>query len=370
MLEYRGFSSRAVGCSWIPSACFEGAAGIRLSAVGQALVVGAYVNGRLDVETPMEAELMAWSCLSDSARSGDSWTTARCRARLAGAHPEAAVILSPDGVVFGEYVDELNDASGARLGSALVARALDCQSGLSFLRRWIHRDGFQSSQLPAATSLAEGCTGLAEAQFYFARAADVNGREGEARAAYARSEAERHPEAAYWQDDFLARQGERTATGVTAIPNPRDRSPRLFSAEQLLARFEDGTPMAADTLVDVDEAGRTKARRASKLGAVLAYGPYIGLPYGRYRVTFFVRTASASPSARIVRLDVREDSASWRSYSWSRIIHGSEINGPAYQRFDHEFTSTGEGSFSIAVVTLTNDPVFFDRVELTPLGLR
>lgn len=368
LLEYRGASSRTIGCAWNPRACTDTVNGVRLSAAGHAALARAYADGRLSAGTPMEAEIMAWSCLTDAAGSGDTSTAQRCQSRLAAEYPVVAAALSETAVVFGEYVDELNESSGARLGAALASRNLDCRGGLGFLRRWIRRDGFQPAQFAASASLAGACPGMAEAQFYLARAADVGGRAEDAGSAYARSEAAQHPEAAFWQADFLARHAAQAADLPMSTETQRTEASRLFDAAVLPARLEDGTSMTADTLV-VDEAvARTKARRASSFGAVLAHGPYVRLPYGRYRVSFFVRAGGARPSARTVRLDVREDSDSWRPYVWSRIVLGRDVDGPIYRRFDHEFTSTGEGTFSIAVVALTRDPVFFERVEVAPLG--
>lgn len=363
MLEYRGLSSRGIGCAWNPPACADSVAGIRLSAAGHAALARAYADGRLSAGTLMDAEIIAWSCAIHAAQSGDSSTAARCRTRLAGEFRDVAVVLSEAGVVVGEFVDELSDASGARLGAALASHHIDCGGGLSFLRRWIRRDGFQPGQLAASSSLASACPDLAEAQFYVARAADVSGRPEETGAAYARSEPARHPEAAFWHADFLARHGQPIVPGPVAGSMPADG--QQFDAAALLARFEDGTPMLADTLITDVDVAHTKARRGSAFGTVLAHGPYLRLPAGRYRVSFFVKAAGATPSARIARLDVREDSDSWRPYLAQRVLLGRDFTGSGYERFDQEFTSTGEGTFSTAVVTLTSAQVFFARVELT-----
>ena len=96
----------------------------------------AYADGALRPYTPMEAELLAWSCLSAS-------LTEPCRARLAKEYPETAAALSETGILPAHYVDELNTVSGARLGAALAAGAIDCQRARAFARHWVSRDWFR-----------------------------------------------------------------------------------------------------------------------------------------------------------------------------------------------------------------------------------
>jgi hypothetical protein len=144
--------------------------------------------------------------------------------------------------------------------------------------------------------------------------------------------------------------------------------PLVFEASGLKARYEDGMEMPSDTIVADADALHGRARRADRFGTVLAYGPYVRLPYGRYRVSLFVKARGDSLTGRIARLDVREDTDSWRPHDWSLTVRERELGRPGFQRFDHEFTSTGEGTFSIAVVTLMAGPVWFDRVELARVG--
>ena len=398
LLEYRGVGSAALGCAWDVESCVTTGGRWRLSEGGHARLAAAYVRGDIDARSQFEGELIAWSCLKASSQPAHGGLAEACRARLLRQVPALGAELSPPGVVVAHYVEEWTQASGALVHAALASGALDCRGALSFLRLWIERDGFRAAELEASRSLAAGCADLPEGQFYLARAADVAGDAAEALNAYARSQPEQHAEAAFWQIDFLARQGRceeaggrleefvrrwpeasvpsrssiagRAACSLSAASrfyapsSSGGRAPRVFEAESFRTRLEDGAAMAPDTLVADSQALHGRARVAERFGAVLAYGPYERLPYGRYRVSFFVKARGESLTGRIARLDVREDSDSWRPHLWSRTVRDRDLARSGYQRFDHEFTATHDGTFSIAVVTLMNDPVYFDRVEL------
>ena len=368
LLEYRGLESATLGCAWAPESCVTAGGRLRLSDAGHERLASAYVRGEVKARSPLEGELIAWSCLKASAQPGRGSLIEACRARLVREVPAVAAVLSPTGVVMvGHYVDELTEASSVRLRAGLESHAIDCTAGLDFLRGWVRRDGFLQAQLFAARSLSDVCSGNSEAQFYRARAADLADLDLEASDGYQRSGAERHPEAAFWQVDFLTRH--------RAIPSEPDDSPRadpvrVYRAEALLARYEDGAAMGPDTVVADPDAPDGRSRRAARFGAVLAYGPYVNLPYGRYKVTFLVKARGGSLTGRIAQLVVREDSDAWRPYMWHRILRDADADGSAYQRFEHEFTSSGEGTVSVAVVTLTDGPVFLDRVEVERVGPR
>lgn len=396
LLEYRGLSSAGIGCAWNPRACTDVAGAVRLSDAGHAALAEGFASGRVRARSRLEAELLAWSCLKASSRSGDATLVERCQPRVGKGQTDAAAALSPTGIAFGEYVDELNEATGARFSAALASKTMDCRAGLGFLRRWIARDEFRGTQLTASRSLSEACPDLAEVQFYRARAADLAGVPAEASGAYALSAPDQHPEPAFWQVDFLARQGScddarsrraaflrtwpqaadpfRASPGSTrlcasAASRPDESTPhgaarRVFGAETFPARFEDGAPMSADSIEADASASGGRARRAATFGAVLAYGPYLRLPYGRYRVSFFVKARGESLTGRVARLDVREDSDVWRPSVWRRTLRGRDVDVSTYRRFEHEFTSTGDGLFSIAVVSLATSAVYFDRLEL------
>lgn len=364
--EYRGLESATLGCAWAPELCTTAGGRLRLSDAGHERLATAYVRGGVTARSPLEGELIAWSCLTASAQAGRGSLLEACRARLVREVPAVAAVLSPAGVIMvGHYVDELTEASGGRLRAGFESRAIDCTAGLDFFRGWVRREGFLQGQLSAARSLADACSGNSEAQFYRARAADLADLDLEARDAYSRSGAERHPEAAFWQIDFLMRH--------RAIPSEPDASRRpdsvrVYRAETLLARYEDGAAMGPDTVVADATAPDGRSRRATRFGAVLAYGPYVNLPYGRYRVTFLVKAPGGSLTGRIAQLVVREDSGAWRPYAWHRTLREDDVEGSAYKRFEHEFTSSGEGTVSVAVVTLTNSEVFLNRVEVERVG--
>lgn len=364
--EYRGFESATLGCAWAPELCTTAGDRLRLSDAGHVRLATSYVRGGVEARSPVEAELIAWSCLKASAQPGRGSLLDACRARLVREAPAVAAVLSPSGVtVVGHYVDELTEASGGRLRAALESRAIDCAAGLDFLRGWVRRDGFLQAQLSAARGLADECPGNSEAQFYRARAADLAGLDVEARDAYSRSGVERHPEAAFWQIDFLLRH---RAISSAPAASPRANPTRVYRAEDLLARYEDGAAMGPDTIVADPDAPEGRSRRAARFGAVLAYGPYVNLPYARYKVTFLLKARGGSLTGRIAQLVVREDGGAWRPYVWHRLLRDDDVGGSAYKRFEHEFTSSGEGTVSVAVVSLTDGPVFLDRVEVERVG--
>lgn len=398
LLERRGLSSDQVGCAWDPSTCVVAENLTRPSPSAEQALVRGFVDGRIAIRSRLDAELLALACLRVAAMPDASTLARGCRDRLAFQWPDLVPALDGTALVVGEYADELTVTSARRLADALSGDEAACGAGRAFLRSWITARGFSTDQIDAAAALVSRCQAGDELALYYARAADLAGRPADARVAYEQAGPDRHGEVAFWHAEFLIRTDTCGAAAAAVDRFSREfRSPVsaahlqatlaarcgmaapsrsaacgdqswIWRAAELPARAEDGVALSPETIVPDAGAPSGQTRRATRFGTVLAFGPYVRLPYGQYRATFVLRAAGASLTGRVARLDVREDTNGWRPLLRSRIVRGRQIDPRGYSRFEDTFTVTGEGIVSFAVVTLTGEPVWFDRIELRPEG--
>ncbi len=370
-------------CDSSPALCRVEAGRLALTGAGHAALARAAEGGQVRGHTRAEWEVLAYSCLqATSAAPG-------CRQRIAQGAPDLAPLLMGDGLYVAASVPELTQASGADLPSLLDDGHVACDDALRFLRGWVNASGFLAAQAPAAEAAAQHCAGQPELELYRARALDLAGLA--AGTAYDAAGFEQHPEAAFWRLDYLARRGQcagavAAAQALTARwpaaagglylsaawqqcahapPAACTGATQVWPAEDLLAQASDGSDLGRQNIVADAAAADGQARHSSAFGTVLAYGPYVDLPYGRYRATFVLRAQPLAGYSPVARLVVRSDYADWRTYLWSTEAVSAAASGEAYRRLSYEFTHPGEGAVSVAVVALTSQPVWVDQVEIT-----
>lgn len=403
-LESRGESSGEVGCAWNPAVCRQSDDNTRLYDHGHGQIAEAYAAGQIQVHIPLERELVAYSCLRALEQTTSIDAGRACLERIATAWSEMAPLAKRTGVYVARYVSELTLMSSAYLGRLMDKKVLTCRDALGFLRGWIGVDGFNVAQVEGARIAAQHCPDVPELQFYHARAADLAGFWAQARDAYEKAAPAFHPEVAFWQIDFLARSGDcagaiassqaylqtwpeagnglqlstglRTCcteqAGCPSVITSRSCANRLlvFEAQDLYSRFAESDIRLHDNIVEDMSASGGLARRSQRFATFVAFGPYTQLPYGRYRVTFYIKAEGPVPRGKLAKIDVRVDYADWRLYFWSGEVVTSQVTGASYKAFTHEFTHTGEGYASVAVLSLTDDPVWVDRVDVEDVSCR
>ena len=401
-LEGRWEESAEVGCAWDPGACEQVGRNTRLSPRGHAQIATAFVQGQLEGHTPLDRELIVYSCLKVLESPGVTQAGEICLERLGARWPEMSPLATRSGLYVARHVPELTALNSVTLGQLLDQEKLTCEEALGFLRDWVRGDGFIPAQLESAGMAAAGCPDSAETQLYYARAADLASQRDQARTAYATVGPAVHPEAAFWQIDFLARSGDcagavansqaylqtwpdgeqglRLSSALRACCADHGgcpesvtaeicaSQPMVFEAEDLLSRFAESEVIVEDNFYPDADASEGLARRSQRVHTFVAYGPYISLPYGRYRVTFYLKAEGSGAWAiypdLVARLDVRVDYTDWRTHFWSSRVFKSQAVSDDYQMLAHEFTHSGEGYVSIAVLALTDQALWVDRVEV------
>jgi len=360
LLEFVGQASNTVGCAWDAQLCRMADGVTRLTARGHVVLAEAVARGAIGAHSRLDAEVALLSCIEATPGPDGARVRRACGQRLAVDWPEIAPALLARVPVIGSYAPELSELSARPLAQGTASPDFGCSEGLAFLRSWVHAQGVTTGQLESSRALAGRCPSSNEIRFYHARSADLAGLVDEARLEYEASGPSRHPEAAFWLADFRSRTNRPTPVATA----PCDTATTILEESSLPARYEDGSAMGADTIVNDPDAADGHARASTRFGTVLAYGPYLSLPHGQYTVSFLVRSSGASAAGRVVRLDVRQDNTDWRIEQVSRILQEQDLKLARYQRIAVPFTSIGQGTVSFAVVTLTASTTWFDRLEL------
>jgi len=409
-LEVNGDSSRGVICGWNPDLCQPVGDNLRLSADGHLRIAMAYTAGRVIGNTVLEKELVALSCLTMVMRPAWIRVGEACLSRAAKDWPK--MILAPN-ILAGRYsivtdsvdlyvardVSELNKANSVYLENLLTEEPLSCQGAIDFLRRWIALGGFSEDQTEGIRMTLDHCPGTVELWYIYAKASELAGFSVQARNYYEKAgeSLNAHQEAYFGWVDFLARSGECTRAVAKAqeyvrlwpdVGNGLYLSLALTECRDKLAVLRDSYPsiqsvkpcvgyqieyqakdlsahnqgVPVDNIVSDPAASDSLARRSEQSGMAVAYGPYINLPYGKYRISFFIKAEGVALTQKVALIDVRADAVDWRSMFWRREIMGAEVTGSSYDRFSYGFVHTGEGAVSVAVISLSDNPVSVDRV--------
>jgi hypothetical protein len=402
-------SSTPIGCAWDEAACQTDSTGTYLTLAGHQQLAAAYALGRLTPATTLESELLALSCLradETQTQTGNSglcacspriqsgradpasievWLAQTCREGHIASAPLSSIYLAHD-------VQELNWFSSAALDEWLARQTVDCASAVTFIRDYIASAGIVTQQRLATMAYLKHCSETEEIWYYQAQISELGGERAEAQTDYQRAAyPPAHQETVVAWIDFLARAGKcdtaqreaqqfwqywpnarnslftsvayRACAGQSTLASICQEFSAVYEAETMFS----GPP--APSLIDaapVPDAAASggQARQGNLYSGWLVAGPWVSLPYGRYIVTYFVRTPPGATDQPSVWLDVIVTGADWRAEHTAQILSGAEATGLSYRSYTIPFTHLGEGLLEFRVRALTLTPVWVDKVQI------